>query len=140
MDSKKIKTSLYKVAFLGLILSIIVLYIGILIGNYYDEAKYNARKGSLYTKAEAYKIQIQRQIDADIQALYSVSNFFTKIDFNNLDDLYKNLYKANKQNHFMVMFAINKDGIGVKSLINKDELINVNINNINAEIQDMHNK
>ncbi|MBD7915962.1 EAL domain-containing protein [Clostridium sp. Sa3CUN1] len=140
MDSKKIKTSLYKVAFLGLILSIIVLYIGILIGNYYDEAKYNARKGSLYTKAEAYKIQIQRQIDADIQALYSVSNFFTKIDFNNLDDLYKNLYKANKQNHFMVMFAINKDGIGVKSLINKDEFINVNINDIQEEIQKINNK
>ena len=140
MDNKKIKNSLYKLIFLATFLSIAVLYAGKLITNYYDEARYNSKKYSLDTKAEAYKIQVERQLDADIQILYSVSNFFTKKDFNDLNILYKRLFEANNQNHFMVMIAINKDGIGVQSLINKDELKNININDMEEEIQVIHNK
>ena len=140
MDNKKIKKNLYKLIFLAIFLSIAVLYTGKLIVNSYDEARYNSRKYSLDTKAEAYKIQIERQLDADMQLLYSVSNFFTKKDFNDFNILYKRLFEANKQNHFMVMIAINKDGIGVQSLINKDELKNININDMEEEIQVIHNK
>ena len=140
MDNKKIKSNLFKLIFLATFLSIAVLYTGKLITNYYDEARYNSRKYNLETKAEAYKIQIERQLDADIQILYSVSNFFTKKDFNDLNILYKRLFDSNKKNHFMVMIAINKDGIGVESLINKDEIKNININDMTPEVQEIHSK
>ena len=138
MDNKKIKSNLFKLIFLATFLSIAVLYAGKLITNYYDEARYNSRKDILDTKAEAYKIQVERQLDADIETLSTVSSFFNIEDFSDLSIVYNTLHEANKNNHFMVMLAIYEDGKGIESIINKDEARYININDMEPEIQSIY--
>ena len=64
MHNKRININLYKMVFITLLLSIGILFIGTKVGDYLNHNRQDTIKNTLNTKIEAYKTQIQRQIDA----------------------------------------------------------------------------
>ena len=135
MYNKKIKRNLYTILFITILLSIGVLFTGERVIKFLDYAHYGSVENSLNTKTQAYKAQVERQIEADLETLYTVSGFLKTSNFSDLSDLYNILHEANKKNHFMAMYSIYKNGQGIESFTNKEEASYVNVYELEPEVQ-----
>lgn len=135
MHNKRIKINLYKMMLATLLLSIGILFIGAKVGDYLNYARYDVIENTLNTKVEAYKIQVEKQIDADVQTLHTTASFLKLDGVGNLDVLYNVLHEANKKNHFIGMVSIYKDGIGIESIVNKDEARYIKVDELEPEIR-----
>lgn len=140
MHNKRIKINLYKMMFATLLLSIGILFIGIKVGEYFNYARYDVVKNTLNAKVEAYKIQVEKQIDADVQTLNTTASFLKFDGVGNLDVLYNVLHEANKKNNFIGMFSIYKDGIGIESIINEDNARYIKVDELEPEIRRIYEK
>lgn len=138
MYHRKIKRNLYTIFFIFVLLSIGVLFSGERLIEILYSARYDSVENSLATKAEAYKLQVERQINSDIENLICISSFFNTSKFSDLDILYNTLHEANKNNHFMIMYSIYKNGEGVESIINKEEINYINVNELEPELQKIY--
>lgn len=138
MYHRKIKRNLYTIFFISVLLSIGVLFSGERLIEILYSARYDSVENSLATKAEAYKLQVERQINSDIENLICISSFFNTSKFSDLDILYNTLHEANKNNHFMIMYSIYKNGEGVESIINKEEINYINVNELEPELQKIY--
>ena len=138
MYNKRLKRSLYTIFFIAVFLSIGVLFIKAMVIKILYSARYDSVENILETKTEAYKLQVERQIDSDIETLTSISNFFTNGKFNYSEDLHYTLHEVNKKNHFIVMYSIYKNGQGVESIINREDISYVNINDLDTELQKIY--
>lgn len=135
MYNRKIKRNLYMIFFISVLLSIGVLFIGERLIKILYSARYDSVETSLATKAEAYKLQVDRQIDSDVENLISISSFFNTSKFSDAEILYNTLHEVNKTNHFMIMYSIYKNGEGVESIINREDISYININELEPELQ-----
>lgn len=135
MYNKKIKRNLYTIFFIAVLLSIGVLFIGERLIKILYNARYDSVERSLETKAEAYKLQVDRQIDSDVEKLISISSVFNTSKFSDAEILYNTLHEVNKKNHFMIMYSIYKNGEGVESVINKEDISYINVNELEPELQ-----
>lgn len=137
MYNKKIKSNLYKIVFIVVLLSVIIYFVGNRVTNFLDETRVNNIESNLNTKTEAYKVQVERQFEADIQTLYTISSF---LNINDKEELYNILHEANKKNHYIGMLAIYNDGMGIESIINRDEAEHINKDNLHSEIQRIYSE
>lgn len=137
MYNKKTKNNLYKIVFIVVFLSVIVYFIGNRVTSFLNETRINNIESNLNTKADAYKLQVERQFEADIQTLYTVSSFLNVSDKENLYDI---LHRANKKNHFIGMLTISKDGSGIESIIDREEANYINKNELDNEMQRIFNE
>lgn len=135
MHNKRIKVNLYKMVLATLLLSIGILFIGAKVGDYLNYARYDVIENTLNTKVEAYKMQVEKQIEADVQTLYTTASFLKIDGVGDLDVLYNVLHEANKKNHFIGMFSVYKDGRGIESIINEDEASYIKVDELELEIR-----
>ena len=138
MYNKKVKLNLYKMFFVTILLSMGILFIGTGIIKYIDYARYDTVRNTLSSKVEAYKMQIEMQINSDIQILNTVSSFLRVQNSRDLNDLGDILHKSNKKNHFIGMYSIYKDGTGIESIITKNEASYIKVDEIQSEIRKIY--
>lgn len=138
MYNKKIKRNLYIIFFITIFLSIIVLFTGTRLIKFLDYASYDNVENRLETKTEAYKIQVERQIDSDVQTLITISSFLKINNFGDLSILYNILHEANIKNHFIGMYSIYNNELGIESIINKEEANYIKLDEIEPELQKIY--
>ena len=138
MYNKKLKRDLFKIVFIAMFLSIVVLFCGTKVNKFLGDARYESIESKLNTKTAAYKIQVERQFEADIQTLYTISSFLSSKNYDDLSVLYNILHESNKKNHFIDMLAIYKNGQGVQSIINEQIPRYINIDSMDPEIQSIY--
>ena len=138
MYNKKIKRNLYIIFFITIFLSIVVLFTGTRVIKFLDYASYDNVENRLETKTEAYKIQVERQIDSDVQTLITISSFLKINNFGDLSILYNILHEANNKNHFIGMYSIYNNELGIESIINKEEANYIKLDEIEPELQKIY--
>ncbi|MBD7915959.1 EAL domain-containing protein [Clostridium sp. Sa3CUN1] len=140
MYNKKVKLNLYKMFFVTILLSMGILFIGTGIIKYIDYARYDTVRNTLSSKVEAYKMQIEMQINSDIQILNTVSSFLRVQNSRDLNDLGDILHKSNKKNHFIGMYSIYTDGTVIESIITKSEASYIRVDEIQPEIREIYER
>lgn len=134
MYDKKLKGILFKIFITTVCLCTLVLIIGNRVNKFLTNSHYERVKEDLNVKAEAYKVQVEGQLESDMQILNTVSGFFKEISPENLNIL----HESNKKNHFMEMLVIYEDGKGMQSVINEESAKYINIEDMNSEIQEIY--
>lgn len=134
MYDKKLKGILFKIITTTIVLCALVLVIGQQVNKFLTDSYYKRVKEDLKVKAEAYKFQVEGQLESDMQILNTVSCFFKEINSENLNTL----HESNKKNHFMEMLVIYEDGQGIQSVINEENAKYINIDDMHSEIQKIY--
>lgn len=134
MYDKKLKGILFKIITTSIVLCALVLVIGQQVNKFLTDSYYKRVKEDLKVKAEAYKFQVEGQLESDMQILNTVSCFFKEINSENLNTL----HESNKKNHFMEMLVIYEDGQGIQSVINEENAKYIDIDDMHSEIQKIY--
>lgn len=134
MYDKKLKGILFKIITTSIVLCALVLVIGQQVNKFLTDSYYKRVKEDLKVKAEAYKFQVEGQLESDMQILNTVSGFFKEINSENLNTL----HESNKKNHFMEMLVIYEDGQGIQSVINEENAKYIDIDDMHSEIQKIY--
>lgn len=140
MYSDKIRRNLYKIFIIVIFLCISIFYVESRVIKFVDDVHYENIEKKLNTRTEAYKIQLERQMQSDVQTLRTIASFLKLNEINNLSNLHDILHEANKNNHFMLMISIYEDGKGIKSIISQKEASYINVDDMEPELKELYKK
>ncbi|MGI6200913.1 MAG: EAL domain-containing protein [Christensenellales bacterium] len=120
MDGYAIQRRLRRITVIVVLISAVLLLGGSFVTSSLDDILRDAMNTQMQAEAEAYKINIQRQLDADLQTLYTLSSFFKFSDAMDQATFAKGLYESNNHNDFITMGYFDRDGgPGIRVTLNQ---------------------
>ncbi len=135
MDERRIQRRLKRITVIVVLVSALILMGGSFVASSLNNIQADAMNTQMQTEAEEYRTYILRQIDGDLQTLYTLASYLEFSETLNQEQFAKGLYESNNQNDFvrMAYFPLGKAGIRVTAELSIET--NVTVDSLSETMQ-----
>ncbi len=136
MDEKQIRKNLRRATFLVVLSGILLLTAGGLVTQYLRGMLRSTANTQMETETKEYKERLQQRIDTDFQTLFTLSSFLEFSEAMDQNAFAQALYESNNHNDFITMTYFEKDGLGIRAVLNRSVTMDVELGTLAEELQE----
>lgn len=136
MDEKRIRKNLRRTTLFVGITGILILAIGGIASQLLSNLLRRTANTQMETEAKEYKERLQRRISSDFQTLYTLSSFLEFSQAMDEEAFSQGLFESNNHNDFITMTYFEKDGLGIRAILNHSVSVDVELSSLTQELQD----
>ena len=136
MDEKRIRKNLRRATFLVVLAGVLLLTAGGLVTHYLRSMLRSTVNTQMETETKEYKERLQQRIKTDFQTLYTLSSFLEFSEAMDQEAFAQGLYESNNHNDFITMTYFEKEGLGIRAILNHSVSVGVELDTLAEELQD----
>ncbi len=136
MDEKHIRKNLKRTTLLVGLAGLLLLAIGAGSSQVLSSMLRRAADNQMEAEAQEHRERLLRRMEADFQTLYTLSSFLEFSEEMDQEAFAQGLYESNNHNDFITMNYFEKDGLGVRSILNHSVSVDVPLESLEEELQE----